>query len=348
MTDFDPLDGNDDPAQTISLQKTRRDFLEYKRETQKPSTARAYKFPTKSLIEFAATRNVTVPGDLTKGLVNAWIDQRRQEVKPITVRNNAKHIRVYLKWLAQRDLTEWGIHEKLSIPDVSDRGDVNEDTISADRAESILDYLDTYHYATTYHALFYTMWHTGCRISGAISLDVEDFHVDPYGGNALKFNNRPETETPLKNKSKSEREVNISDGLKEVLNDYVNGHRHNVSDEYGRNPLFTTPNGRVYRQHSYKNIVAITRPCVVTNECPHDREIDECEAAMKKKQAASCPSSTTHHPIRKGAISHHLNEGWPKEKLSDRVDVSVDVLEKHYDLRSEERKRQNRAEYLHE
>jgi hypothetical protein len=59
-------------------------------------------------------------------------------------------------------------------------------------------------------------------------------------------------------------------------------------------------------------------------------------------------SPLAHHPIRKGAISHHLNENWAQKQLSERVDVSGDVLEKHYDLRSEERKRKNRAKYLHE
>ncbi|OYR39940.1 site-specific integrase [Halorubrum sp. Hd13] len=347
MSDFSPT-ANDDPAQTVPLRKARNDFLDHKYNTQKESTARAYKYPTKALIQYADERNVTVPGDLTKGLVNSWIDHRRQEVKPVTVHNNAKHARVFLKWLAQRDLCDWEIHTKMDIPDVPDRGDVNEEMIEADRAEAILDYLNTYHYATTYHALFYTMWHTGCRISGAIALDIDDFHVNPYGKNALRFKHRKATGTPLKNNSKSEREVNISEGLSEVLNDYINGPRHDVLDEHGREPLFTTPNGRLYRQRSYKNVVALTRPCVVSNTCPHDRDLNECDAATKKDQAPSCPSSMTHHPIRKGSISHHLNEGWPQEQLSDRVDVSGDVLEKHYDLRSEEKKRENRVQYLHE
>mgnify|MGYP006274137989 FL=1 len=347
MSDFSPHT-NDDPAQTIPLQKARKDYLDHKYQTQKDSTARAYKFPTKSLIQYAEERGVSFPGNLTKGLINSWIDSRRQEVKPITARNNAKHARVFLKWMGQRDLCDWDIHRKMDIPDVPDRGDVNEEMIEAERAETILDYLETYHYATTYHALFYTLWHTGCRISGAISLDIEDFHVNPYGENALKFKNRRDAGTPLKNNSKSEREVNISEGLTEVLNDYINGHRHDVLDDHGRDPLFTTPNGRLYRQRSYKNIVALTRPCVASNTCPHDRNLNECDAATKKDQAPSCPSSMTHHPIRKGAISHHLNEGWPKEILSERVDVSPDVLDKHYDHRAEQKKRENRVQYLHE
>jgi hypothetical protein len=41
-----------------------------------------------------------------------------------------------------------------------------------------------------------------------------------------------------------------------------------------------------------------------------------------------------------------LDSGVPKEVLSDRVDVSVPVLEKHYDQRSEKRKSRRRREEL--
>jgi len=44
--------------------------------------------------------------------------------------------------------------------------------------------------------------------------------------------------------------------------------------------------------------------------------------------------------------SFREDEGVPKELLSDRVDVSVPVLDKHYDQRSEERKSRRRREVL--
>ena len=43
---------------------------------------------------------------------------------------------------------------------------------------------------------------------------------------------------------------------------------------------------------------------------------------------------------------NQLDEGVPKELLSDRVDVSVPVLDKHYDQRSEERTSRRRRELL--
>jgi hypothetical protein len=59
-----------------------------------------------------------------------------------------------------------------------------------------------------------------------------------------------------------------------------------------------------------------------------------------------CPSSLSLHPIRRGAITYQINRGWPKEKLSERTDVSVEVLEKHYDARTQEEQREGRKQHL--
>jgi len=339
------MNRNPPPGDVVSLRKARHDFLAHKQETQKASTARAYKYPTKDFTIFCEDHGVTVTGDVSQKHISTWIDQRRQEVKPVTVHNNAKHLRVFLKWMGQREYTEWRLHERMEMPPIPEGGDVNKQVLRAGHAESVLDYLDTYKYASTYHALFYTMWHTGCRVSGAIALDLGDFEPSPHDDNIIRFRNRRSEGTPLKNGNKSERDVTVTDGLARVLRDYISVHRLQKTDEYDREPLFTVPAGRLYRQRAYKNIVAVTRPCVTSGECPHGRDLESCEATAKEK-APSCPSSVSTHPVRKGSITNHINQGWPKEPLSERVDVSVDVLEKHYDMRTNERKRRNRRQYL--
>lgn len=347
--EFDPTEDRD-PSQLVSLRKARRDFLQHKENTKKESTARTYKYPTKDFIQHCEKQSVEVTGDISKRHIANWTDKRRDEVKPVTIHNNVKHLRVFIKWMGQRELVDWGLHEKIEIPDVPDGGDVNDEVLREGHAESVLDYLSTYRYASTYHALLYTMWHTGCRISGAISLDVSDFKPSVHDDSILQFRNRKAQGTPLKNAGNGERDVTIEDELATVLKDYMNSCREQATDDHGREPLFTVPNGnsRMYRQRAYKNIVAVTRPCVPSGECPHNRELENCEAAQHKEKAPSCPSSVSTHPIRKGSITNHINEGWPKEALSERVDVSVHELEKHYDFRTNEQKRQNRRQYLHD
>lgn len=347
MTDFDPKTSNSAGA-SKGVRNARHDFISHKRSTQKESTARAYEFPTKDFVEHCENHGVKTTDQISQRIVTTWIDKRQQEdIKEITIKSNVKHVRVFLKWLGSRELCDWGIHEKVTVPNVPDRGDVNEDVLRTDHAEEVLEYLTTYNYADRYHALVHTLWHTGCRISGAQALDVEDFEVRPNGTNVLKFRDRPD-DTPLKNGQKGNRDVTISDTLTKILQDYINRKRIEVDTINGRSPLFTLPSGRMSRQRAYKNITAVTRPCVTSGECPHDREIEDCEAAQDKDLSQRCPSSASTHPIRKGSITNHINEGWPKEKLSERVDVSVDVLTKHYDFRTTESKRENREQYLHE
>jgi hypothetical protein len=52
------------------------------------------------------------------------------------------------------------------------------------------------------------------------------------------------------------------------------------------------------------------------------------------------------HSIRRGSITHFLSQDVPVEIVGDRMDVSRDVLDKHYDKRSEEVKLEQRRGYL--
>jgi site-specific recombinase XerD len=298
-------------------------------------------------VEYCEDHGVEKTSEINGYIIESWKQARRTEgIKLVTLKNNVKHLRVFIKYLERTDLIEHGVANRIEVPHVPDGGDVSEDTLRLERAEEILRYLNTYEYASRNHALFHTMWHTGCRISGAIALDLDDFDREPSDGAILRFRNRKAAGTALKNGNSGERNVTIDERLKQTLLDYIGGKREDVRDEYEREPLFTTASGRVSRQRAYKNFTALSRPCMTSQICPHDRETEDCEAAQLKKKATGCPSSLSLHPIRRGAITYHINREWSKEKLSERVDVSVEVLNKHYDARRKEQERQGRKEYL--
>lgn len=334
----------DNPAETISPRQARRQFLSHRRGNVKQSTFRTYKFPTRHFIDFCEKHDISTIGEVGGYIIESWKDKRKGEVKQITFHNNVKTLRVFIRWCETAELVEYGTADRMDIPEVTRQEAVSDDSLDLSQAESLLRYLNTYEYASRQHALFKTLWHTGCRISGAISLDVEDF--DHGDGPILKFRNRKAQGTALKNGSKSERNVTIDDDLLAVLRDYVDGRRPDTTDAFDRDPLFCTHTQRLVRQRAYQNFTALTRPCFTEDACPHDREIDHCDAAQKKKHSFGCPSAVSLHPIRRGSITYHITRGWPKEKLSERVDVSVDVLNQHYDARSKEKERQGRKEYL--
>lgn len=90
----------------------------------------------------------------------------------------------------------------------------------------------------------------------------------------------------------------------------------------------------------------MTRPCFYGEECPHDRDPGECEAAGNSDQAYDCPSAKSPHTWRRGHITHLLGNDVPLEIVSGRADVSPDVIDDHYDSRDKRQKTEQRREYL--
>ena len=330
-------------TRNVHPRQARSQFLESRKATQKHSTYRAYKFPTRDFVEHLEKDGVTTTQEIDGFHIEEWKLKRQSEgIAPATLKSNVKQVKTFLIWCERASMVNRGVGQDIEVPTISVEDAASQEYISSDAAQDVLSYLETYHYATRNHAVFLVLWETGCRISGAMSLDVSDLHSSE---NHISFVDRKQTGTALKNGKTGERNVTITDKLGRVLNDYIEINRHDVTDDHDRRPLFTTPYGRSSRQNHYKNVVAFTRPCVYGEGCPKNRDVSTCEAT-KKKKAYECPVNASPHPIRRGSITHHLNRGWPKDKVSDRCDVSVEILEKHYNRQSKEDERKQRMKYV--
>jgi len=319
------------------------DFLKEKKAEVAKSSWRNYKYPLGYLVEFCDEQDIEYIGDITGYDLKKFKTQRRSDdINNVTLYNNLSVIRVFLQWCEEAQLLKQDFHKLVQLPPIDDGQIVSSDKLELDEVEDILDYLYKFEYATRRHAVFQLMWHTCIRMGTVMALDLDDYLPRKQ---QLRVRHRPESDTPLKNKSDAERKVNLGDDLCEVLDDYIDVHRVELTDDHGRKPLFTTPTRRLYDTILRKDMYAITRPCFVGQECPHDRDLDECEAT-NKKQASKCPSSISAHPLRRSAITYHLNQNAPKEKVSERADVSVSVLEKHYDARTEDERAAGRRQIL--
>jgi len=59
-----------------------------------------------------------------------------------------------------------------------------------------------------------------------------------------------------------------------------------------------------------------------------------------------CPSSRSPHDLRSGRLTYYQLKETGREVVSDRMDASDEVLEKHYDRRSERQKAEQRRDHL--
>lgn len=215
--------------------------------------------------------------------------------------------------------------------------------LEAERADEILDFLGRFRYASFDHLVLTLLWSTGLRMGTAQALDVDDY--DPKN-QRLEARHRPETGTRLKNGKAGERLIALSLETCQVLDDWIAERRPDVTDDYGREPLVATSHGRGSKSVIRDAVYRWTRPCQIA-DCPHGPNPEMCEAADdQRKTYSKCPSARSPHAIRRGSITHHLSEDVPETIVSDRMNVSQDVLDKHYDRRSEEVKVEQRREYL--
>lgn len=80
--------------------------------------------------------------------------------------------------------------------------------------------------------------------------------------------------------------------------------------------------------------------------CPESRKQEECEAMESSDCAVKCPFSKPPVALRHGYISNLRRQGVSLHAISDRCDVSEEIIEKHYSELSEGEKRELRRKEL--
>jgi site-specific recombinase XerD len=267
---------------------------------------------------------------------------RREGIAKATEKTEMDTLRVFLRYLEKLDAVRENLSETVISPELEPNEAKDETTLDADTAEDVLSYLRKYDYASVNHVVMELLWHTGMRMSALHSVDLDDY--DGEEGH-MKIRYRPDKGTTLKNGKQGERMVYVDEDCCQVVDDYIQDRRVDVVDDYGREPLLTTSHGRISKNKIRIRVYYVTRPCFYSDHCPHDEEIEDCEH-NSWKGCGGCPSSVSPHPIRRGSITHMLKEDVPNKIVGDRVDVSQEVLDKHYDTRTEEEKMKKRREYI--
>lgn len=325
-----------DDLQPLSPEEGVDMFLEHREPSVRESSMQNARHRLSVFLEWCDETEVGNLNDLTGRDLSLFVSWRQGDVAPITLQKQLSSVRMALRWWADIEAVEDGLAEKLHAPELPDGAESRDVFLEAGRAKQVLRYLDRHHYASRDHALIALIWRTGLRRGAVRALDVDDLNEEDQ---AIRVEHRPETDTPLKNGDNGSRWVYLGPRWFQILEDFVNNpDRNDVVDDHGRRPLFTTRQSTRPTGHSiYKWLMRALHPCTYA-ECPHGRTPEECEARGQNAKLAECPSARSPHAVRRGAITNHLNEETAPETVSERMDVSLDVLYEHYDARTEREK----------
>ncbi len=346
MTDLKPIT----PAEAVEM------FHSAMRDEHADSTRRSEKHRLLAFLQFCDEHGIEELNELTGRdlyLYRTWRREGngdgREPIKRVTLKSQLASLRRFLRFAADIDAVPATLYEQVTLPTMKNGEDVSDSTLEADRALEILDYLEHAQPSSRDHIIFHLLWKTGARTGAIRGLDLRDVDLDGthprVNGPAIQFVHRPDSGTPLKNQQKGTRWNRISERTARYIADYIEYHRHDVTDEHDREPLITTQYGRPAANTLRTSLYRVTRPCWRGETCPHDRVVDECEATHLD-HASKCPSSRSPHDLRSGRVTFYRREDVPRRVVKDRLNASEDILDRHYDRRSDREQAEQRSEYL--
>ncbi len=333
MSDLEPIT----PREAVEL------YVAHREPELSEKTLQNHKYRLDSFVEWCEKVGLENLNELSGRDLHRYRVWRQQDISLVTLRGQLATMRVFLEFCASIDAVESGMRERVKLPELDRGEDARDELLELDRAKNILGYLERYKRASRQHVLVAILWHTGIRLGSLRAIDLRDYDSDDR---CFWLRHRPETGTPLKNKEPAERAIALDDYYCDVLDEYIRFHRHDVTDDYGREPLVTSELGRLSAGQIRTEVYRLTQPCLV-GDCPHDRDPMECDA-REYDRYSECPSSLSPHTIRRGAITYQLREGIPERIVSGRCDVSPDGLEHHYDRRTDREMMEQRREYIEE
>ncbi|WP_435318455.1 tyrosine-type recombinase/integrase [Haloarchaeobius sp. TZWSO28] len=336
----------DDKLQSISPEEAVEWYLETRKSEVTDTTLKAHEYRLSHFVRWCGeVEHIEDLNDLSGVHFNGYKIWRRDDgdLNNVSLATQLSTLRVFIKWAESIDAVPRGLHDYISVPTMAPKEDVRSVFLKDDEAADIQRHLQKFEYASRNHAVFALLWHTGMRTGSLRALDLEDYDSETR---SIEVRHRPEEGTPLKNGIMGERHIGLKDDVDTILSDYIEHTRISTTDEYGRSPIFTTAQGRLAKTTIRNLIYSVTRPCEYLGTCPHNREIESCEATQEVHDSSKCPSSVSPHAIRKGAITWARLNDIPVNAVSERMDVSQEVLKKHYDQRTKDEEMESRRDYF--
>jgi len=327
------------PLEPLSPERGIELYLKHRADELADSTLEAHEYRLSHFVRWCDNEGIDNLNEITGRRLHEYRLWRKEEgdLNRVSVRTQMGTLRVFVDFLAQIDAVETGLRDTVDVPEL-DKGEATRSVhITNEHAQRILSCLKKYDYASLRHVLILLLWKCALRTGTSRAIDLKD--LDTQEG-YIELHHRPETETPLKNKSDGERYLAINDETIQILSDWIENRHPGTEDEYGRVPLLATQYGRISCGNIRKNVYWATSPQFVGDECQCD--VSEHDYATVHQ----CEDAVSPHALRRGSITHHLRSDVPRPVVSERADVSDDVLCKHYDETTLEEQMSMRREHL--
>lgn len=316
-------------APDLSPREAVERWLDKRRVDLSDSTISSYRYRLKLWVEWCEERGIDSVRDLTPWDVESYEGHRRAgDIAPTTLQNELSTLELLFEYLAGVGVVDDSLPESVDVPTISPEDEVRDTRLTGSTATRLISFYreSNVHFGTREHVLVELAWFTGARVGAIRALDVADYHPDEE---YVAFRHRPDTDTPLKNGLNGERPVALTSATCEAIDYYLRVHREDVRDGHGRQPLITSADGRPTTGSLRDWMYVATQPCLY-GPCPHDKDPQTCEW-REHGRASGCPSARAPHHVRTGAITWMLDRGLPIEVVSERVNASIAVIERHYD-----------------
>lgn len=204
-----------------------KEYLNHREDEQAASTLDVHKSRLSYFIDWCQENDIQYLSDLDGGDLQAFRNWRKDGLSVSSLASNLHTLRVFLQIGVVNESVRPDLPSKVDIPSVDESEESRDVMVSAETASEMLSYLEQFHYATTQHVCWLILASTGMRTSAVRALDLQDVtRIDD--GAILELVHRPDSETGLKNKARSERPVYIGTGVAEIIEDYVAEHRPDV------------------------------------------------------------------------------------------------------------------------
>ncbi len=317
-----------------------RRWLNRRRSELTEQTASSYHYRMKRWVQWCENQNIERVSELSGWIFEQFEAARSgEDIAPWTLHNEMETLQKHVEYLERIEAVEEGLTEKIHVPRVPEDEKSRDTKLSTHDALGNIRFYRNHEqlYGSREHALLEIMWHTGARLGALRSLDLRDYD---RGEQYVRFVHRPDTGTPLKNKRKGQRVVSLRESVCKVISTYIQQNRWDKHDEHGRQPLFTSMQGRPSKNSIRTWTYRVTQPCIY-GPCPHGHDPASCKF-RSHTHASKCPSSRSPHHVRTGSITWHRDRGVPSEVTAERVNASQDVIERYYDKATQKERMERR------